>query len=87
MIFSALCFLFQWKAEFAAGASRRSAAGAIDVEFVTRHDDPKTVYVLRQWTSLEAFQIYATDPETEKAMRAAGVTGKPTVLMLGTNKH
>lgn len=40
------------------------------------------LYVLSEWTSLEAFQTYATDPETAEAMRAAGVTGKPTVLML-----
>lgn len=76
-----------WKSDFAAGASRRSAAGEITSEFGTLHDDPKTVYVLSEWTSLEAFQTYATDPETAEAIRAAGVTGKPTVLMLDTNKH
>ncbi len=76
-----------WKSDFAAGASRRSAAGEIDVEFGTLYDDPKTVYVLSEWISLEAFQAYFTDPETEKVMRAAGVTGNPTVLILDTNKH
>lgn len=76
-----------WKSDFAAGASKRSAAGEITSEFGTLHDDPKIVYVLSEWISLEAFQAYATDPKTEEAMQAAGVTGKPTVLILDTNKH
>lgn len=76
-----------WKSEFTAEASKRSAAGEITSEFGILHDDPKTVYVLSEWISLEAFQTYATDPKTAEAMRAAGVTGKPTVLILDTNKH
>jgi quinol monooxygenase YgiN len=77
-----------WKSEFTAGASRRSVSGEIAFEFGTLHDDPKTVYVLSEWSSLEAFQNYFTGPETEKARRAAGVTGKPTLLILDTNnKH
>ncbi len=72
----------KWKSNFAAKAEMRSAAGEISSEFGTLHDDPKTVYVLSEWTSLEAFQAYAADPKTETAMQAAGVIGKPAILIL-----
>ncbi len=72
----------QWKSAFEAGQPMRSSAGELNVEFGTLHDDPNMVYVLTEWKSLEAFQHFFADPDLAKSMQAAGVTGKPTVMIL-----
>jgi quinol monooxygenase YgiN/ketosteroid isomerase-like protein len=72
----------KWKSGFEAGEATRVEAGEISSEIGHLQDDPNTVYVLSEWTSLEAFQTFSANPDLEKIMQQAGVIGKPTILIL-----
>jgi quinol monooxygenase YgiN len=72
----------EWKSVFEQGQPMRSAAGELSSEIGTLHDDPNTAYVISEWTSLEQFQTFMADPDLTRTMQQAGVTGKPTVLIL-----
>jgi quinol monooxygenase YgiN/ketosteroid isomerase-like protein len=72
----------QWKSGFEWGQPMRLAAGEISSEYGTLHDNPNTVYIISEWTSLEAFQTFFANPDLEKAMQQAGVIGKPAILIL-----
>ncbi|MGH1436915.1 MAG: DUF4440 domain-containing protein [Lewinella sp.] len=73
---------YKWKSGFEAGEASRIEAGEISSEIGTLRDDPNMVYILSEWSSLENFQALMANPEMGKAMQQAGVTGKPTVLIL-----
>lgn len=72
----------EWKSVFDQRQGERRAAGELNSETGTLHDDPTTAYIISEWTSMEQLQSYLSDPDLEKIMQEAGVTGKPTVLIL-----
>ncbi len=71
----------EWKWGFEAALPMRLAAGERGSEYGTLNGDPNTVYVISEWTSVEAAQSFFANPELEKAMQAAGVTEKPTIMI------
>lgn len=62
-----------WKAVFDGGAEIRTAAGELSYEAGVFRENSKVVYVLNEWTSLEAFQSFMAKPELVEAMKKAGV--------------
>ncbi len=71
-----------WKKSFDRFYNERSMAGELSAEVGTLQDDPGTVYVINEWASPEAAQAFFARPELAAAMQKAGVTGKPTMLIL-----
>ena len=70
----------QWKAVFEGIINLRMQAGEISYEIGTFQDDPSVVYVINEWTSIEAFQNCMAKSEIVDAMERAGV--QPPVMTL-----
>jgi ketosteroid isomerase-like protein len=54
----------------------------LNYEIGTMHGDPKTAYVVCEWPSIEAAQAFFASPDLKKAMQKAGVTKRPTLLVI-----
>ncbi|MCB0835623.1 MAG: hypothetical protein KDD99_03100 [Bacteroidetes bacterium] len=72
----------EWKSVFDENEPKRQAAGELRSEVGTLHSDPQTAYIIGEWTSLESFQAFFENPDLGKTMQAAGVIGKPVVMIL-----
>ena len=82
MIYHKVADYAAWKKGFDMFFNERSMAGELSAEVGTLQDDPGTVYVINEWASPEAAQSFYARPELAAAMQKAGVTGKPTMLIL-----
>ncbi len=76
----------KFKSHFAEGLSMRLSAGELSEEMGTLHKQPNMVYIISEWTSVENFQAFYSNPALKTKMKEAGVTGEPTVLILGRQK-
>lgn len=54
----------------------------LNYEIGTLHGDPKTAYVICEWPSVEAAQAFFASPDLKKALQKAGVTKRPTLLVI-----
>lgn len=72
----------KWKEVFDSVEPMRREAGELRYEVGTVHDDPSVVYVINEWSSLEACQSFFSNPKLAEAMQHAGVIEKPTELIL-----
>jgi quinol monooxygenase YgiN len=70
-----------WKTTFASAKDFRTAAGELSYEIGTFHNAPNIVYVLNEWTSVEAFQAFMAKPELAEAMKKAGVMEPPKMFI------
>ena len=82
MIYHKVADYAAWKKGFDMFYNERNMAGELSAEIGTLQDDPSTVYVINEWASPEAAQAFFARPELASAMQKAGVTGKPTMLIL-----
>ena len=76
----------KFKYNFEEGLPMRLSAGELSEEMSTVHDQPNKVCIISEWTSVEAFQNFFSNPALKEKMKSAGVTGQPTVLILGEQK-
>ncbi|GAB2558218.1 DUF4440 domain-containing protein [Spirosoma areae] len=82
MVYHKVADYATWKKTFDTFQGERMFAGELSAEVGTLQDDPSTVYVINEWASPEAAQTFFARPELAATMQKAGVTGKPTVLIL-----
>ncbi|MFN8355850.1 MAG: antibiotic biosynthesis monooxygenase [Spirosomataceae bacterium] len=82
MVYHKVADFTKWKAVFDSISEVRKAAGELNAEVGTLHDDPDTVYVLNEWTSLEAARAFYNSPDLAAGMQAAGVIEAPHFLFL-----
>ena len=76
----------KFKSNFENGLPMRQSAGEVSEEMGTLHEQPNMVYIISEWTSVESFQNFFSDPALKEKMKKGGVIGKPTVLILGAHK-
>jgi ketosteroid isomerase-like protein len=76
----------KFKSNFEEGLSMRLSAGELSEEMGTLHEQPNMVYIISEWTSIENFQSFYSNPDLKAKMKEAGVIGEPTVLILGKQK-
>ena len=76
----------KFKSNFEQGLFMRLSAGELSEEIGTLHEQPNMVYIISEWTSVENFQNFFSNPDLKDKMKEAGVAGEPTVLILGQKK-
>ncbi len=82
MIYHNVADYAAWKKGFDLFYNERALAGELSAEIGTLQDDPNTVYVINEWASPEAAKAFFTRPELAATMQKAGVSGKPTFLIM-----
>ncbi len=76
----------KFKSNFKEGLSMRMSAGELNEEVSTLHEQPNMVCVISEWTSVENFKAFYSNPDLKNKMKEAGVIGEPNVLILGKQK-
>ncbi len=71
-----------WKAAFDGFLEVRKAAGEVDYSVGTLDNEPQTAYVINSWKSIDDFQAFAGADQLKEAMKQAGVTESPHILIL-----
>jgi hypothetical protein len=72
----------KWKRGYDAHASMRRKAGLKQKALLRSVRNPREVFVLLQAGSVKAAKAFASSPNLRKAMKAAGVVGKPEMSLL-----
>ena len=71
-----------WKTVYDQDAERRSGAGLKEVTVGQDSNDPNMVYMIYETSNPGVLQQMISDPNMAEAMKEAGVTGPPTVVIL-----
>jgi hypothetical protein len=72
----------KWRAVFDTALGFRKEYGELSAETGTLTDDPKTVYVIQEWQTLDKMQKIFASSKLKEEMGKGGVLSAPTVLML-----
>lgn len=72
----------KWKKAFDDFEDTRKEHSEVSYEVGTVNEDPRMIYVIHQWDSLQDYQNLIQDDKLKEAMNAAGVIGEPTFLLL-----
>jgi len=71
-----------WKSSFQAYEAERAAAGLTNPRLFCSADDPSEVVLVLDAADLGAAKAFASSPELQSAMAAAGVMDRPDVYFL-----
>jgi hypothetical protein len=71
----------KWKAGFDSAYEFRKGYGEVSHESGTLADDPKTVYVIQEWKTMEGLKGILANPKLKEEMGKAGVISAPTLLI------
>jgi len=72
----------KWKRAYDAHAPARRKAGLRQKALLRSARNPREVFILIQAGSLKGAKAFASSPGLRKAMKAAGVVGKPEMSLL-----
>ena len=72
----------KWKRAFDGHGGTRKASGSKGGQLFRSAARPKDVFILLRWTDLRRAKTFAKSADLRKAMKAAGVRGKPDVFFL-----
>ncbi len=72
----------QWRAAFDGFLRIRRDSGELSYEVGTVNNDPTNIYVINEWDSAATYQKFLESPDLQNAMKSAGVTEAPHVLVL-----
>jgi len=72
----------KWKRAFDGHGSVRKSGGSKGGRLFRSAVKPKEVFILLRWNDLRRAKKFARSPGLRKAMKAAGVRGKPDVFFL-----
>jgi hypothetical protein len=71
-----------WKTVYDQDAERRSGAGLKEVTVGQDSTDSNMVYMIYETSNTDVIQQMLSDPNLAEAMKEAGVTGPPKVVIL-----
>ncbi len=72
----------KWKRAFDGHGSVRKSGGSKGGRLFRSAVKPKEVFILLRWNDLRRAKKFARSPGLRKAMKGAGVRGKPDVFFL-----
>lgn len=71
-----------WKEAFDSHLSTRKRAGETGCHLFHNLDDPRDIYLLLDWQTVEEARKFMSSPELRETMQKAGVEGSPEVRFL-----
>jgi hypothetical protein len=71
-----------WKKHYDGDAPRREKAKLKEIHVGARTDNPNHVYIIFQTSNVATFEKMFKDPELKVIMKKAGVTSRPTAIIL-----
>jgi heme-degrading monooxygenase HmoA len=72
----------RWKEAFDSHLAARKHAGETGCHVFHNLDDPRDIYLLVDWQTVEEARKFMNSPELREAMQQAGVEGAPQVQYL-----
>ncbi len=72
----------KWKRAFDGHGHARKSGGSKGGQLFRNAARPKDVFILLQWNDLRRAKTFAKSADLRKAMKGAGVRGKPHVFFL-----
>jgi hypothetical protein len=75
----------KWRKAYDAHAPARRKAGLMSAQVYRGADDPHRVAIVFKVKNVEQAKAFGESDDLRKAMKAAGVIGKPMITLIGEN--